>query len=482
MNHPSAERLSAYVDGALGHRDRERAASHLLACDACRDRARDLRSVRDRVRRASLPASAPSDDLAARLVGIAGDDASAPLHARPFDAHRRGAGRTAMPSRRRSLRRAVVTTGSGASALALILVAIGWVAAPPTRTPAVDPTALALSEFAAALGAEPLANPAVTAAMATDPAETTEQAVAPAAPEATTSDLAYARLERAEQAADTVAYAGTQLVQVRHLAGFWTSRVDVLARPGRGVEVTVNPGRSASSTRAFLPDEDSLGVDLLGANHSLTTGDGPQVAGRPTHVVEAYAGGSLAARWWLDRETGVLLWSQSFEGGRTVQSAGFETIRVGSAAVGGGHVAPRLTMPVPVTALTIGAAPQLVARGFSCPSRMGGLDLIGVRDADGVLHSSYGDGIETLSVFESRGALAKAPAGSVWDPALKAYRSQDLPTMITWQSRDRVFTVVTDGPAERAAAAVRALPHDPPVLRTRTDRVVDGWRHLLEVG
>jgi hypothetical protein len=54
--------------------------------------------------------------------------------------------------------------------------------------------------------------------------------------------------------------------------------------------------------------------------------------------------------------------------------------------------------------------------------------------------------------------------------------------MFAWQSSDTVFTVATDGPAEVAERAVAELPHDQPVLRTRVERVVDGWRALTGAG
>lgn len=474
---PSADRWSAYADGALPHRDRERAAGHLLDCADCRAHVRELRALRDRVRRAPGRAQAPPGALAARLVEIAGDDAAAPLTSRPFSGSR-GAG--VMPSRRRRLRRAMTVVGAGASTLVVLLVAIGWAAAPLSRARVVDPRGLALGGFAAALGAEPVANPAVTAALTAPPAASTTEAASPESPVTTGHEGAYARLERAESAARTVAYAGTQVVQVRHLAGFWRSRVEVTGRPGVGVEVTVNPGTRVARPSALLPEERTSGVPALAAHHQLVTGDGPVVAGRPSHVVEAReASGALAARWWVDRDTGLLLWSQGYADGRLVQSAGFESLSIGATG-GDGHVAPRLLGAS--AALALGADP--VGRGpepvsCACPARVGGLALLSRHVADGAVHLAYGDGVSTISVVELRGALDRAPAGMVWDPTLRAYRSQDLPTMLVWQSGDRVLAVVTDGAADGAEAAVRDLPHQTPVLRTRTDRVLDGWRALL---
>lgn len=359
--------------------------------------------------------------------------------------------------------------------MALAAVAVGWAAAPPVRRAAVDPGPVALGEFTSALGSEPLADAATAAALTVTPQTTTTRVESPEPGSATSSEGAYARLQRAQEATDHVAHTGTRRVQVRHVTGYWTTDVGVTARPGSGVEVTL-PGRAGTRT-GFLPDQSSLGVDLVATNHTLLTGDGPVVAGRPTHVVEARDDESVAARWWLDRETGLVLWSEVRSRGVVVRSSGFIDITLGGGT--GRHVAPRLTVPMPVTALTVTAAPQLARSGFACPTRLAGLDLVRMRQVGDVLHSVYGDGVATVSVFEQRGALAGAPRGTVWDPALRGYRSQGLPTMITWQSGDRVLTVVTSAGIEHAAAVSAELPHDAPVLRTRTDRVVDGWRVVL---
>lgn len=475
---PPPARWSAYIDGALTHRDRERAAGHLLDCASCRHQHQELRALRDRVRRSPGRPSTLPGSLADRLVEIAGEDATAPLSARPFV----GA-QTAMPSRRRRVRRALVASGAGTSTLVVLFVAIGWIAAPPPRARAVDPRGLALGAFAAALGAEPVANPAVVAALTAPPGETTGEARSPEASATTTTDGAYDRLERADRAARTVAYAGTQVVQVRHLAGFWTSRVDIVGHPGTGVEVKVNPGTPNERPSASLPAEPSLGVAALTQHHRLTTGEGPVVAGRPTQVVEARDGaGALAARWWLDRDSGLMLWTQSFAEGRLVQSAGYESLSIGATGREG-HVAPRL-IGASAAAVVLGSEPasslaEATPVTFSCPQRVAGLDLARQQETDGVIHLTYSDGVSTVSVVEMRGTVNRAPAGMVWDPALRAYRTQSMPTTLVWQSGDRVLAVVTDGAADGARAVVRDLPHASPVSRTRTDRVLDGWGAVL---
>lgn len=482
---PSRRReLAELVDGALGVRDQERLNAHMVSCPGCRAEAEALRQVRDRIRRADPdPGQATSAALTDRLLSIAGEDADRPLYARPFDPDR---SRT-LPSRRRRARRAV----AGAMTLTCLvlagLVGVGWASSPPTRTPALDPGPVAREEFAAVLGAEPLNNPAVTAARATEVTEQKSGALTgpdgPTGP--LTADGALALLERAEQAHFQTAYAGRQVVQVRHLAGFWVTEVDVEVRPGLGTHVSF-PERVGARRTALLPEGSPAGVERLerlAATYDLIAGPGPRVAGRESMVVDARRAGQLAARWWLDTEAGMVLWQQTFgRNGEVTLSAGYRSIAVGP--IGDPRSLPPRLAPRGTTAtLALTSADALEGQGWSCSRRLAGLNLIKVRSDpnDPMVHTVYGDGVVTLSVFQQRGALAAAPAGFVWDPQRRAYRSLGMTTMYSWQSGDRVFTVATDGPAELVDQAVAELPHAKPVLRTRVDRVVDGWRDLLGV-
>jgi anti-sigma factor RsiW len=58
------ERLTALVDGELGHEERERALAHLAGCTRCRDEADQIRKLKGRLRGLSgLPAPDGVDDL-----------------------------------------------------------------------------------------------------------------------------------------------------------------------------------------------------------------------------------------------------------------------------------------------------------------------------------------------------------------------------------------------------------------------------------
>ncbi|MFC3997180.1 anti-sigma factor family protein [Nocardiopsis sediminis] len=64
------ERLSALVDGELGHSDRDRALRHLAACESCRFEAEMLRRLKRRLH--GLDAPEPSMDFMGRLSALSG--------------------------------------------------------------------------------------------------------------------------------------------------------------------------------------------------------------------------------------------------------------------------------------------------------------------------------------------------------------------------------------------------------------------------
>ncbi|GAB3207759.1 Putative zinc-finger [Marinactinospora thermotolerans DSM 45154] len=75
MNH-LGERLSALVDGELGHAERDRALAHLAVCESCRFEADMLRRLKRRLTRLDPPE--PSSDFMGRLAALSGLDAPPP--------------------------------------------------------------------------------------------------------------------------------------------------------------------------------------------------------------------------------------------------------------------------------------------------------------------------------------------------------------------------------------------------------------------
>ncbi|MCX4746911.1 zf-HC2 domain-containing protein [Kitasatospora sp. NBC_01287] len=67
--HHLGDRLTAYLDGELGHDDRERVQSHLATCPQCLGEAEAARSVKQLLTTTEAPA--PSGPLLARLLAVA---------------------------------------------------------------------------------------------------------------------------------------------------------------------------------------------------------------------------------------------------------------------------------------------------------------------------------------------------------------------------------------------------------------------------
>jgi anti-sigma factor RsiW len=63
------KRLTALVDGELGHEERDRALAHLATCSQCRSEAEELRRLKSRLR--SLRSAAPTGEFLLRLNGLA---------------------------------------------------------------------------------------------------------------------------------------------------------------------------------------------------------------------------------------------------------------------------------------------------------------------------------------------------------------------------------------------------------------------------
>ncbi|MBV2362762.1 zf-HC2 domain-containing protein [Streptomonospora nanhaiensis] len=70
------ERLSALVDGELGHAERDRALIHLAGCETCRFEAEMLRRLKRRLHRLDTPE--PSMDFLGRLSALSGPPADPP--------------------------------------------------------------------------------------------------------------------------------------------------------------------------------------------------------------------------------------------------------------------------------------------------------------------------------------------------------------------------------------------------------------------
>lgn len=486
-----AQWRSAFVDLALSEDDRLRMSIHLADCLPCRRDVEDLRAVADLISRAPNPDPAAPADLSARLVSIAGTAPVAPLFGRPTRRTRR----SAWPWTRRARRLRATVAGVAVGAAVAMAGAAGYLAAPAEVAAISDPTAEAEAEFGAALNRSPLGSEALSTMLRADPADLLSAAgtaTAPGPAESTGPPLTAAEalheLERAAVAPDSTRYTGEQTFLGRGATRTVDARLSVTSRPGEGSQVSVQRLAGGPLVAGFTPapvstrmvDTDLL--TLLRRNYELSGLRGSSVAGRPATMVRASRGGVPASQWWVDEATGLVLWQESFD------DAGMLELEVGFTAVemtGSSELppSPQVAAGATSTTMTLSNDAQLRSAGWFCERELAELSLVRLRadrpDDPDAMHLVYSDGLRTLTVFEQRGSFRGAPGAFSWDPSLAAYVQHGNSNLATWQSGDRVFTVITDGSAEQLAGAVALLPHDAPLERTTMERIQAGWEEIL---
>ncbi len=371
----------------------------------------------------------------------------------------------------------------------------GYQAAPTELATISDPSAAAEAEFSTVVGRSPLHTDAVGATLLAHPAGLAATADAGiTGPALATGDpvsamQTRASLERAAAAADAVSYAGEQVFVVHRSTRNLSARLRVVNLSGRGSQVDainvvgspVSTGFTPAASATRLVDTSLL--NLLERNYVLSGTGGSSVLGRPATMLQAVRNGVLASRWWVDDATGVVLWQSSYDpNGLLLQSVGFTELTFSPP----GMIAPVRASIGPGTAntaLTLSNAQPLNAAGWSCPPDLGGLSLVKLRadrSADpSALHLTYSDGLLTVTVYEQRGRLGVDPAIFGWDAGLGAFLRRGSSNLATWQSGDRVFTVLTDGSPEQLAQAVAQLPHQVPRERTTIERIQAGWAKIL---
>jgi hypothetical protein len=491
---------SAYLDGALDHRDRERIAGHLLGCAACRADVDELRSLRRLLHRMGDPGedTPASQELSARLVSIAGRDADLPVWSRPF--RRTPAG--VLPSVRRALRLRVTAAVLALGGVAAASGVAGYVAAPAQDLAVLaDPTDRVRSEFASTLSELPLLSRSVNALMmSSDAGQQTEAArVSVPAPQVSGMPVAVptavAALRRAASRGQQVHYVGTQ--KVRAAVGDQTvsASVQLRSEPGQGSLVTVLRTDGGQGPTRFMPSAPTARLDdqllsVLLSNFQISGWRGQRVVGRPVTVVEATTRSPgverAAARWWVDDATGLLLRHESYDDAGAVSLATeFTEVTIRTKATFMEHLAPRLAMSTTPASVADAQAAELASSGWSCSSELADLTLVRMRSDEAPVPTAlsllYTDGVATLSVFQQRGILAAAPRGSQWDESLQAYVHSGVPSMATWASGDTVFTVVSDSSLDLVRRAATSLPHEASAPATTMERVQAGWARIREL-
>lgn len=478
----AGETLSAFVDDALPGAERDQVACHLAVCAACRTEVAELRRVQ-RLLGAS-GRTTQTENLGDRLVSIAGSAADQPLWTRSF--HHPLPGRTPLPSSRQARRRGVGTAVVLVTVLVVGLVGLGWSAAPPPNPTIVNPVSKARAEFAHVAAQRPFVMDSAVAVWAMSPhdqeAFVRDAVIAPlpvTPGQPLTGEEARTILTIAEQAPRIIDHSSQERIQVRRTGGVVTMAVDVQHRAVQGTQIQVVAGDGDAIRTAFVPTPAAGSVSVL---EDVSGRRDQQVLGREAIVIELRRSGALVARWWVDQSTGMQLAQENYDASGDVQLQAVVTDLNVHRHDFLAHPPPRLVRPVAAADLRLAQAAEVRAAGWTCHSTLAGLPLTRLGSDPGTaVHTTYSDGASAITVRQERGTIIEAPEGFTWDVEIGAYRRDGAPSMLIWQSRDSVFTVVTDGSPELAAQAAAELPHEQPVMRTRVGRVQEGWQRLAEM-
>ena len=459
------EDLNAYVDQTLPPRRWEQISYHLAGCEDCRAEMLALCSVRNTL--GACRASEAPSSLAARLEQIAGDHADAPLYL--------AAGQGQLPTSR--VARRIAASGAALLTFAVVIVVLAALVAPePVRI--ADPVGSAREQFSLSASAVSI-NEAVGAVLlayekgADLGASITYQARGfDGDTHAVTADDAAALLQRATDA--DVAYSGTQRVWVSDGQGYYRSAaVRVAKQPGEGALLSVLDARGDEFSSSFLPDYISREYEAPEGWSFRIADELETVQGRSAVHLTASEDAVPVAGWWIDSETGILLWTERYDATGDVSLAvGFTSLSFGSAD---------LTSASADLSYSLLPASSSGGDGWclglpTCPATLAGLPLVAYSSAEradgATMVLVYSDGFQTAVVGCARGVLEDA-AGTV------TAVSTSLPSVRAWQYDDDVVTVATNGSTALLEQIAAQLPAKEPYTETLFERVGAGLRRLL---
>jgi len=288
---------------------------------------------------------------------------------------------------------------------------------------------------------------------------------------------ALSLLQVAARAGNDLAYSGTQLVASWQPQRTESGLVDVEHAPGHGAEIA--GGERVVATAALDPRR----LGPLAENYALSVlGDGI-CSGRRAHVVEARRpDGAVAGRFWLDRETGLLLRQQVFgPDGDRVRTSAFVDVSVTQTGLAPSAARP-LGLPDrrSVEALREGGwpVPDTLPGGF----RLLETSLSTHGRGQEVLHLAYSDGLSSLSLFGQQGRLGTAgmsgfEAETVASRPVWVHHAAH--ERVVWSGAGRVWTLVSDASSSSVREAVATLPRDEPSRTGLLPRLSRGTARLV---
>jgi sigma-E factor negative regulatory protein RseB len=296
-------------------------------------------------------------------------------------------------------------------------------------------------------------------------------------------------MHAAAAACQSVSYRGIQIVAWSSTAGSSSYVIDVWHRQGEPELAATDRDGDDSGTSARVPGASAGAVGVLSISSTMLTvlrqnyvieyaGTG-STSNRPALIVAVRRhDGTLAAQYWLDRDTSLPLRREMFDSsGRRVSEGAFIDLEIGLRGMG--------TVPLPQgqawdtflpaqqtpgSRLSAARIHTLRAEGWPVPGELAGnmalasVSRTATRSGQ-VLDASYSDGLSVVSLFIQRGELSAALPGwhrvDVHGVPVYSTESGDLDEQgLAWSAGGFVYTVIADAPPQAISRVIAALPHD----------------------
>lgn len=462
--------LSAFVDDTLPPRRWEQVAYHVAGCPRCRAELAAISSVCSELSRCHRESATP-DSLAARLESIAGEHAATPLYM--------ASGSGELPSARRTRNRRVAQSGAFFLAVVVSAMVLAILIAPePQRL--TDPVKTAREQFSMSSSAVSVNEAVGAALLASERGADLGQSVT-YQPRSSDGHMAPVSSERAcnllrSAAGSTASLTGMQQVWVSDGRGLYRhADVRTTLAGGEGAELEVLDARGDRFMSSFQP---ALSARTVEAPEGWTFYESvlpEQVGARRATQLRAVVDGAPVAAWWLDAETGIVLWSERYDASGAVSLAtGYHDLRVGEATLG-----EDLAQPISLEPVTSSQDSGWCVGLPTCPLEAAGLPLVAYASSDRLGSSSmtlvYSDGFDSVVVGWTEGVLAD-------DVERVVDQRTGAPTVELWQSGDAVIWVTSNGSPSLISKISEQFPGESAYRSSLLDRLEAGLERLVPLG
>jgi sigma-E factor negative regulatory protein RseB len=331
---------------------------------------------------------------------------------------------------------------------------------------------------------------------------------AAAGPAHVSHGLGMQLLSEAATAGLATSYQGVELISRWSVVGTSTVVSNVWHRAGGKTVTQTSDAATVAGSQPYLSfdadNRDPEGVfgvtktlvGLLGAHYNVAYAGQGSAVGRTALIIEVRrVNGSVAARFWLDKQTRLPLRREVYDANAQVISEdAFIQVQFGQlakepqpapapAGTSMRVLTPQQAKAASTAAAAVSAAAsgspswseapapaqllqELHGQGSLLPAALpGGLSLYEAAQsqtaAGRVVDLGYSDGLSVVSVFVQRGTLPAKIAG--WQPVKlgghEVFASQH---SLIWSGHGFVYTVLADAPPETVVAAVAVLPQNSP--------------------